>query len=471
MSEPLWQWDELVAATQGARDGTPTLPITGFSIDSRSLEPGDVFVALHDVRDGHAFVPAAFKAGAAAAIVSHSYARDGRAGALLRVDDPLAALEAVGRAARVRANAKIVAVTGSVGKTGTKEMLRLCLALAGPTHAAEKSYNNHWGVPLTLARMPQASAFAVCEVGMNHPGEITPLAEMVRPHVAVITSVEPVHLGQFASVEAIAEAKAEIFAGLVPGGAAVLPRDNPHFPLLRDRALAVGARIVTFGYHDESDFRALQVDLGPKGSSVIAGHGSQRFPYRVGAPGEHYVKNSLAVLATLNALGADAMRCLPGLARASAPPGRGARTLLDAPDGQILLIDESYNANPASVRAALAAMGSTPRDAFPRRVAVLGDMLELGDASESLHRGLKEAVDAAGVDLVLACGPMMSLLLEELAAPRRGGWAPASVDLVPHLLDTVQAGDVIMVKGSLGTHMAPLVAALLERFGPGRPGG
>ncbi len=256
----------------------------------------------------------------------------------------------------------------------------------------------------------------------------------------------------------------------MPGGTAVLPRDNPHFPLLRERASAVGAQIVTFGYHEEADFRALQVDLGPKGSSVIAGHGSQRFPYRVGAPGEHYVRNSLAVLATLGAAGADAMRCLPGLARVSAPVGRGARTLLDAPDGQILLIDESYNANPASVRAALAAMASTPREAFPRRVAVLGDMLELGEASEGHHRGLKEAVDAAGVDLVLACGPMMRLLLDDLA-PERRAWAPTSTELEAVLLGIVQAGDVVMIKGSLGTRMAPLVAAMLARFGPGRPGG
>jgi UDP-N-acetylmuramoyl-tripeptide--D-alanyl-D-alanine ligase len=251
----------------------------------------------------------------------------------------------------------------------------------------------------------------------------------------------------------------------------VLPRDNAHFALLRDRALAVGARIVTFGYHEKADFRALQVDLGPKGSSVIAGHGSQRFPYRVGAPGDHYVRNSLAVLAALSALGADIMRCLPGLARVAAPAGRGARTLLAAADGRILLIDESYNANPASVRAALAAMASTPREAFGRRVAVLGDMLELGEASESLHRGLEEAVGAAGIDLVLACGPMMRLLLDDLAPSQRGPWAPTSAGLEPLLLDSVKAGDVVMVKGSLGTRMAPLVAALLARFGPGRPGG
>ena len=470
MAEPLWQWDDVVAAAQGDGEGVPALRITGFSIDTRSLTPGDVFVALKDTRDGHEFIPAAFKAGAAAAIVSRSYARSGAGGALLRVDDPLRALEGIARAARARSNARIVAITGSVGKTGTKEMLRLCLALAGPTHAAEKSYNNHWGVPLTLARMPADSAFAVCEIGMNHPGEIAPLAQMVRPHVAVVTTVEPVHLGYFETVEAIAEAKAEIFTGLVPGGTAVLPRDNPHFALLRERASAVGAQIVTFGYHEEAEFRALQVDLGPKGSSVIAGHGSQRFPYRVGAAGEHYVRNSLAVLATLGAAGADAMRCLPALARVAAPVGRGARTLLDAPGGQILLIDESYNANPASVRAALAAMAATPRDAFARRVAVLGDMLELGGAAEELHRGLKEAIDAAGVDLVLACGPMMQLLLEELA-PERRAWAPTSTELEAILLGIVQAGDVVMIKGSLGMRMAPLVAAMLARFGPGRPGG
>jgi UDP-N-acetylmuramoyl-tripeptide--D-alanyl-D-alanine ligase len=471
MSDPLWQWPDLVAAAQGDAEGVPSLPITGFSIDTRSLSPGDVFVALKDARDGHAFVPAAFEAGAAAAIVSYAHSRGGFSGALLRVADPLRALEAVGRAARTRSNARVVAVTGSVGKTGTKEMLRLCLGLAGPTHAAEKSYNNHWGVPLTLARLPTDAQYAVIEIGMNHPGEIAPLSEMARPHVVLITTVEPVHLGFFPSVEAIAEAKAEIFAGLVPGGGAVLPRDNPHFPMLRERASSIGAKIATFGYHNEADFRALQVDLGAKGSSVIAGHGTQRFPYRVGAPGEHYVRNSLAVLATLNALGADAMRCLPGLARVSAPVGRGARTLLDAPDGQILLIDESYNANPASVRAALAAMATTPREAFARRIVVLGDMLELGEAAPELHRALKEAVAASGVDVVLACGPMMRHLFDELTRAQQGAWAPSSTELVPLLLEAVRAGDAVMIKGSLGTRMAPLVEAMVARFGPGRPGG
>ena len=471
MPEPLWNWTDLAAAADGIADGAPAWPIRGFSIDTRSLRPGDVFVALRDKRDGHEFVPAAFRAGAVAAIVAHDYQRDGAANALLRVADPLEALTSIGRAARLRSAARIVAITGSVGKTGTKEMLSLCLSELGRTHAAEKSYNNHWGVPLTLARLPRDTEYGVFEIGMNHAGEISRLAQLVTPHEAVITTVEPVHLGHFNAVTDIAEAKAEILTGLVPGGTAILPRDNPHFKLLRERASGVGAKIVTFGYLQDADFRGLQVDLGPKGSSVIAGFGTQRFPYRLGAPGEHYVKNSLAVLACLSALGVDIMRSLPALARVSAPAGRGARTLFDTPDGPILLIDESYNANPASVRAALAAMATTPREAYPRRVAVLGDMLELGQAAADLHRGLKDAIDAAGVDLVLACGPQMRLLFDGLTPGQRGAWAETSLALVEALIDTVRPGDVVMIKGSLGTNMAPLLAALMARFRPARSGG
>jgi len=471
MPEPLWTWTELAAAAHGTAEGAPAWPIRGLSIDSRSLRPGDVFVALRDKRDGHAFVPAAFRAGAVAAIVANDYRPSGSLPALLRVKDPLQGLINVARAARLRSAARMIAITGSVGKTGTKEMLSLCLSELGRTHAAEKSYNNHWGVPLTLARLPRETEYGVFEIGMNHAGEIAPLATLVTPHEALITSVEPVHLGHFNSVAEIAEAKAEILTGLVPGGTAILPRDNPHFRLLRERAAAVGARIVTFGYHQDADFRGLQVDLGPKGSSVIAGFGTQRFPYRLSAAGEHYVKNSLAVLAALSALGVDIMRSLPALARVSPPAGRGARIALETAGGPILLIDESYNANPASVRAALAAMATTPRESYPRRIAVLGDMLELGPAAADLHRGLKDAIDAAGVDLVLACGPNMRLLHESLSAGQRGAWAQTSVELVDHLLDAVGAGDVVMIKGSLGTNMAPLLAALMTRFRSVRSGG
>jgi len=465
MTTPLWQWDELVAAAHGRPDGTPAAAITGFSIDSRTLSPGDVFVALQAARDGHAFVGDAFAAGAAAALVSKGYRRGRNDAALLRTDNALAALEAVGRAARIRSNARIVAVTGSVGKTGTKEMLRLCLAEVGAVHAAQKSYNNQWGVPLTLAGMPQAVDFAVFEIGMNHAGEIAPLAGLVRPHAVVITTVEPVHLQYFASVEEIAEAKAEILQGLVPGGSAVLPHDNPHFPLLRERASGVGARVASFGYGEGADVRCIQAAMDARSSAVIAGAGTLRFPYRVGAPGEHYVKNSLAVLAALTALGVDAMRCLPALARVAAPQGRGARVVLDGPGGgRILLIDESYNANPASVRAALAAMATVARQDFPRRIAVLGDMLELGPGSADLHRSLKEAVDAAGIDLVFACGPMMQMLFDQLQPARQGAWTEASAQLTPPLLDAVREGDVVMVKGSLATRMAPLVEAVQARF-------
>jgi UDP-N-acetylmuramoyl-tripeptide--D-alanyl-D-alanine ligase len=265
-------------------------------------------------------------------------------------------------------------------------------------------------------------------------------------------------------VEAIAEAKAEVLKGLVPGGTAVLPRDNPHFGLLKERASGVGAKIVSFGYSAEADVVCIQANLEAKGSSVIAGLGSQRFPYRVGAPGEHYVKNSLAVLAVLVALSADPLRRLAALARIAAPVGRGARTQLGAAEGRLLLIDESYNANPASVRAALAAMATTPREDFARRIAVLGDMLELGEAAGDQHRGLKEAVDAAGIDLVLACGPMMRLLYDTLKPGQQGGWAPDSDGLVEVLLDTVRAGDAVMIKGSLASKMAPLVEALRGRF-------
>ena len=296
---PLWQWDELSAAAGARAEGAPSDAGRRASRSTRARStPATCSSRSKDVRDGHEFVGQAFKAGAAAAIVAQGYARTAR-----RTARCCASMIRCGRwrawpappaSAPMR---KIVAVTGSVGKTGTKEALRLCLSVLGATHASEKSYNNHWGVPLTLARMPKAAQYGVFEIGMNHAGEITPLTQMVRPHVAVITTVEPVHLAQFQSVEEIAEAKAEILQGLVPGGTAVLPRDNPHFPLLRDRAMSIGARLLTFGYHDEADFRCVQVDLGPKGSSVIAGQGSQRFPYKVGAPGEHFVRNSLAVLA------------------------------------------------------------------------------------------------------------------------------------------------------------------------------
>jgi UDP-N-acetylmuramoyl-tripeptide--D-alanyl-D-alanine ligase len=468
MTGALWTWDDLVRAAGGTADGTPGVAETGFSIDTRTLEPGEVFVALRDQRDGHEFVADAFMRGAAAAIVESGYVRKPGDGALLRVADPLEGLRGIARAARARSAARIVAVTGSVGKTGTKEALRTCLSLIGPTHAAEKSFNNHWGVPLTLARMPQSARFGVFEIGMNHAGEITPLAQLVRPHVAIITTVEPVHLEYFDSVEAIAEAKAEVFAGLERGGTAILNRDNAYFELLKMRAEARGARVVSFGRHQSADVRPDVWSLHADGSDIVARLGGRRVAYRLGAPGAHIAQNSLAVVAALDALGADVEAAVAALAQMKAAKGRGERFEVRLADGAILLIDESYNANPASMRSALAAMATVPRDRFPRRIAVLGDMLELGPQSDALHAGLKEAVDAAEVDLVFACGPHMQRLFAALAPSRRGEWAEASQGLEDALLATVGPGDVVMIKGSLGSRMAPLVEALIAKGEEGR---
>jgi UDP-N-acetylmuramoyl-tripeptide--D-alanyl-D-alanine ligase len=471
-SAALWTPDLLVAAASGQLDGAITQTMTGFSIDTRSIAAGDVFVALRDARDGHDFVNAAFKAGAAAALVSSNYVRKPGDGALIRVDDTLRALERIGIAARARLSpeARVIAVTGSVGKTGTKEMLRACLTPLGRTHAADKSFNNHWGVPLTLARMPAATRYAVFEIGMNHPGEITPLVRMVRPHVALITTVEPVHLAAFPSVEAIADAKAEIFDGLEAGtGLAILPRDNPHFARLMAACTARGARSVSFGQTAEATYRARTIDTAADGSVIaLSRPAAEPLTYRVGAPGVHLAQNSLAVVAALDAVGADVARVLPVLAQVTAPQGRGARSKLATPTGHVLLIDESYNANPASMRAALAAMATVPRTSGhaigARRIAVLGDMLELGPQAQALHRELDAAINAAEVDLVFAAGPHMKALHADVCPSIRAAWAERSDGLIEPLLAAVRAGDVIVVKGSLGSRMAVIVEALKVRL-------
>ncbi len=480
MTAALWQWDELVAAAGGVADGKPGEDIKGLGIDSRTSRRGEVFIALKDQRDGHEFVTSAFEKGAAAAVVSTGYRRQAGDGPLIKVDDTLAALEAMARAARARLapEARVIGVTGSVGKTGTKEMLRGCLSRLGPTHAPEKSFNNHWGVPLTLARMPANTAYGVFEIGMNHAGEITPLTKLVRPHVAIITTVQPVHLGNFASVEAIADAKAEIFAGLEPfqeglyeqadgtvlAGwgeyAAVLNRDNRYFDRLANRARMSGARIVSFGTRPDCDIRPAHMELHTERTlmQVDCTHG--RLTYTVGAPGDHLAMNSLAVVAAVEALGLDFERMIHAvraLADFRAPQGRGAREELSGAMGRILLVDESYNANPASMRAALSALALVPRAAYPRRIAVLGDMLELGEQSEALHAELADAVVAADIDLLFAAGPHMKALFDKIESRRRGAWAAESLGLAGALEGTLHDGDVIMIKGSLGSRMGPLV--------------
>lgn len=466
---PLWSWDDLIEASGATIDGAPSAHVTGFSIDTRTLEPGDVFVALADSRDGHDFVPAAFDKGAAAAIVRQSYPRQPGDGVLLRVDDPLRALERIGMAARRRLSgkARVIAVTGSAGKTSTKEMLRKCLGTLAPgrVHASAKSYNNHWGVPLTLARMPADTRFAVLEIGMNHAGEITPLTKMVRPHIALVTLVAAVHLGHFPAVDDIAEAKAEIFTGLAPGGLAVINLDNEFSGLFRARAAAHGGKIVTFGFGEGATVRGEILELAADRSIVKITTPAASLETTVGVPGAHMAMNALAAAAAMHAAGIENIReGLQALASATAAEGRGQRTTLAAGDGSILLIDESYNANPASVRAALAAMALVPREAFPRRVVVLGDMLELGNRSEDLHRDLANDVVEAGADVVLASGPMMRGLYEALPVELRARWAETAGELKDDLLATVQAGDVIVIKGSLGSRMGPLTEALKARY-------
>lgn len=465
--DPLWTFDELVRAAEGRSEHAADVSVTGLSIDTRTLAPGDLFVALKDRRDGHDFVTDAFKAGAAGALVSDAYVAKEGDGALLRVPDVQKALEAIGRAARARLapEARVIAVTGSAGKTGTKDMLRAALARVGPTHGADKSFNNHWGVPLTLARMPANTRFAVFEIGMNHAGEITPLTAMVHPHVAIVTTVEPVHLAQFESVEAIAEAKAEIFSGLVPGGTAVINRDNAHFETLREHAEKSGARIVSFGQNARADVRAKVLEIAADGTAIDIAIGNREVHFRVGVPGIHIAMNALAVAAAIEAAGADVENALVALATVAPPPGRGVRTELALGGGHILLIDESYNANPASMRAAFAVLGTVPRAAYGRRIAVLGDMLELGAGERNHHLALKEAVDAAGTDLVFASGPNMEHLFRSLPKERQGGWALSASDLEEPLFACLAPGDVVMVKGSNGSRMGPIVEALKTRLG------
>jgi UDP-N-acetylmuramoyl-tripeptide--D-alanyl-D-alanine ligase len=492
----LWTCDELVTASGGrlAPAAGPSLQgITGVSIDTRTVQPGDLFVALKDVRDGHEFVTAAFKAGAAAALVTHAYVRKPGDGALLRAADPLTALEAIGRAARTRLKetARVIAVTGSAGKTGTKEMLRVCLSTCGKVHASEKSYNNHWGVPLTLARMPADTEFGVFEIGMNHTGEIALLSPMVRPHVAIITNVLPVHLGHFKSEDEIAQAKAEIFVGLEPNGTAILLKDSPHYKTLEAAALRKGATVRTFGDFGETkehpDAGVGDIEISHLGEGyrsrieVILGgkpvtEGGRAYGLWHGMLGRHIAHNTAAVLLCLDTRGShdDKGRIRPKiyepLRHLTALPGRGAMSDLTLPSGsQVLLIDEAYNANPASMSAALRVFGSvTPRRSFQRRIAVLGDMRELGEHADRLHAELAPAVTNAGIDLVFACGPHMKALYDSLPKELCGKWAETSEGLRDDLLAAIQPGDAVMIKGSLGSRMGLLVEALKSHFGLAR---
>ncbi len=468
MTKALWTVAAMAEAMGATVEGQPSRDIVGLSIDTRTIAANEAYFAIKgDVHDGHDFVEAALKAGAAVAVVEAAQRHKFAPGApLLVVEDVLEGLRALGRAARARLSGKVVAVTGSVGKTSTKEALRRVFDRQGETHASVASFNNHWGVPLSLARCPASARFAIFEIGMNHAGEIEPLVKMVQPHIAIVTTVEPVHLEFFSGIEAIADAKAEIFTGLLPGGVAILNRDNSQFERLATHAREAGvAQIVGFGSGPDADARLIDLALHADCSAVHASILGIDLVYKLSLPGRHMAMNSLAVLATAMLADADLAEAALSLSQIRAASGRGVRRVLEVTHrGEATLIDESYNANPASMVAALSVLGQADISGRGRRIAVLGDMLELGPQAGRLHRDLVEAVTSNQVDYVYCCGPLMHNLWEALPSGMRGGYADASAALASLVVSAVRPGDVIMIKGSLGSRMKSVVTALEARF-------
>lgn len=460
-SNTIWTAHDAAAATGGRAVGD--WAASGISIDSRTLSPGDLFVALRgDAGDGHDYVAAALAAGAAAALVTH--VPDGVAAdaPLLLVDDTLVALRALGAAARARCGAKIIGVTGSVGKTGTKEMLAAAFAALGQTHASRASYNNHWGVPLTLAAMHAGTDTGIFEMGMNHSGEITPLTRLVRPHIAIITTVAAVHIEHFSGVEDIAAAKAEIFDGVEPGGVAVLNADNEWFSFLRDRAAARGLEVRSFGRAADADARLVDCLAAANGSRVKARILDTDIEFTLLIPGEHIALNALAVLLSVALAGGDIRRAAQALEDLPPIKGRGAREYIDLgePGNPITLIDESYNASPVAMQAAFRVLALIDPGRGGRRIAVLGDMREMGAAGPQAHADLALPLQAADVQLVYTCGPLMKNLYDALPQDRRGAHGKDSAELAQIVPEVLVPGDVVMVKGSNGSKMGVVVEAL-----------
>jgi UDP-N-acetylmuramoyl-tripeptide--D-alanyl-D-alanine ligase len=460
----LWTADDVAKALSPiAMSGS--FEARGVAFDSRAVAEGDLFFALPgETTDGHAFVANALSRGAVAAVVSREMM--GATDKLIRVPDTMKALVDLGRAGRARSAARIASVTGSVGKTSTKDALRAILSTQAPTAASAASYNNHVGVPISLSRLPREARYGVFEIGMNHPGEIEPLARQVEAHVGVITNVEAAHIGHMGSEEAIADEKACLFAGMRPGAVAVLNRDNRHFDRLVRHARKFGVeKIVSFGRHAEAHVRLVACDLQDSGSDVEALIGNGRIEYRLGAAGEHWVLNSLGALAAAEALGADLARAAATLAEIKASPGRGARRWLRFGSGKVELLDESYNANPASMRAMLAVLARTTTAPGGRRLLVMGDMRELGEHADALHAGLADAVAASGAAQVFLCGPHMEALWHKLAAAQKGIHRPDSAALAGEVAKALKAGDVIAIKGSLGSKMKLVVDAVVAASG------
>jgi len=456
----LWTKDSTCAATGGACQ--IDWSATGVSIDSRTTQSGDLFVAIKGPRmDGHDFVEQAFSKGAVAALVDHRLVGIEKQFPVITVNNTKEALDKLGIAARKRSPAQIIAVTGSVGKTGTKDAIYHSLIPQGKTCASAHSYNNHWGVPLSLARMAPDSDYGIFEVGMNHAGEITPLSRMIQPDVSIITTVEPVHIEYFDSVEAIADAKAEIFTGMM-GGTAILNRDNPFFYRLKLMAEKQGVdQILSFGEHKEADARLISRLADCSGNNVEALICGRRIGYRLGIPGQHLVQNSLAVLLAISTIDADVAKAANSLSNLVPIDGRGLHHKIDIEDGFFTIIDESYNANPASMRAAIETLSTMTPGPCAKRIAVLGDMRELGEKSEDYHIELANTLAEHSIDEIYACGEQMSIMFNALPSELRGGFSNSAIDLGNDVKEKIRPGDIVTVKGSLAIGMKTIVNQLM----------
>jgi len=452
----LWTSDEIAAATGGT--ASESFEVTGVTFDSREVGPGDLFVAMPGtVHDGHKFVESAFAAGASGALVSQSVE-----GPHVLVDDVFAALQALARASRERSGATIIGVTGSVGKTSTKEALYAALDRnrPGKVHRSVKSYNNHTGVPLSLARMPRDADYAVLEMGMNNAGEIRALVAQVRPHLALITAIAPAHIENLGSEEAIADAKAEIFEGLEPGGTAIIPNDTPHRDRLVKAARRHAEQIITFGGGDADVHAIHAVSAEGSGSLISAALLERELTFTISQRGEHWVSNALAVLAAVEAVGEDVAIAALALADLGGLKGRGERHAIEVDGGEALLIDESYNANPASMAATLKSLGEERE--VTRRIAVLGPMRELGQHSDALHAGLGPAVRDAHVDRLILIGDEMRPLAEQVVGIISYDLVSGVDEATDALMRTLRAGDAVLVKASNSVGLARLVERVVK---------
>lgn len=461
--QALWTGLGLIGALRARISGGLPRDVTGVSIDTRTLAPGDLFFAIKgEARDGHDFVRMAFERGAAGAVIDDAHAGEFRdLSPLYVVRDVQESLEYLGARARERSGAYVAAITGSVGKTSTKDMAKTMFSHFGETHASAASYNNQWGVPLSLARMPASARFGLFEIGMNHAGEIASLVRFVEPHVAVVTRVAPVHLEHFESLDAIAAAKAEIFSGLVDGGVAIINRDDETYEaLLEGAAASKAAHVFSFGESEAAQARLLSYD-GEEHVAEAEIFG-RRLRYRIGAPGKHFAVNSLAVLTIAHVFDIDLEQAAETLADFAPPKGRGRRETLAIGDGRLTLVDESYNANPTSMRAAFELIGA--ERSARRRIAVLGDMLELGPSAAELHAGLAKDLEAAGVDLLFTAGPLMARLYYAAPEHMRGAHRANAAELEEAVLFALAPGDVVMIKGSNGSRMARVVEAIRTKF-------